>query len=204
MKQIPLLLLIGFALSLCNLSNKTKRFGTPTSGDVDATPEHAQLTAAQAAALAGGQTVSWDRQGISWSVPPKWTRISDDANNFTWHSSGSGDAANLIGTVSAGMADNFPTEISLKETYNGAKTRMKNGELDELRWLEIDGVKGVQFRESNPEKTDAIRRMQWIAFRKFAGQTQQVNITLSSSGKGFPNHEDEMYGVLFSMKLGHD
>ena len=203
MKQIPLLLLLGFALSLCNLTNRTKKSGSTTSGDIDAIPEHAQLTAAQTAALAGGQTGSWDRQGISWSVPPKWTRISNDANNFTWHSSG-GDAANLIVTVSAGMADNFPTEVSLKETYNGAKTRMKNGELDELRWLEIDGVKGVQFRESNPERPDGIRRMQWIAFRKFAGQTQQLNITLSSTGKGFPGRENEMYGVLFSMKVAHE
>jgi len=93
--------------------------------------------------------------------------------------------------------------MSIKGFYDQEKTRSKNGEVDELRWLELDGVKGVQFRESNPEKPDGIRRMQWLAYRKYAGQVQMVNVMLSSSGKGFPEHQDEMYGVLYSTKLVH-
>ncbi len=71
---------------------------------------------------------------------------------------------------------------------------MKNGEVDEVKWLEIDGLKGVQFREANPEKPDDIRRLQWMAYRKYAGQVQMVNLMLSSNGKGFPKHQDAMYG----------
>jgi len=67
MKQILALLVIGFALSLCNLSERFKK-GSPgpsgsASGDVVA--EKAQPTAAQTAALAGGQQANWDRQGMS-------------------------------------------------------------------------------------------------------------------------------------------
>ena len=101
------------------------------------------------------------------------------------------------------MDESFPTEISIKAFYDGAKTRYKNGEVDELKWLELDGVKGFQFRESNPEKPDGIRRLQWMAYRKYAGQVQLVNVMLSSSGKGFPQHQDEMYGVLYSTKITH-
>jgi hypothetical protein len=61
----------------------------------------------------------------------------------------------------------------------------------------------LQFRESNPEKPDGIRRLQWIAFRKYAGEVQQVNIMLSTDGKDFPRYEDAMYGVLYSTKLVH-
>lgn len=208
MKQIPMLLVLGFALSLCNLMNKSKNSGnTGTSGSGTSssgkiTAEKAQPSAAETAALAGGQELKWDQQGISWTIPPKWTKSSDDKNNFLARSPGGSEAANLIGTIST-MSDDFPAESSLKATYESDQQRLKHGELDQLRWLEIDGVKGLQFRESNPDRPDGIRRMQWIAFRQFAGQLQQVNIMLSSSGKGFPGHQDEMNGVLYSMKLVH-
>jgi len=55
---------------------------------------------------------------------------------------------------------------------------MKNGELDQLRWLELDGMKGIQWRESKPDKGGDIRRLQWMAYRKYAGQSQLVNLIL--------------------------
>lgn len=108
----------------------------------------------------------------------------------------------MIVNISA-MDESFPTDVSINAFYDGAKTRSKNGEVDELKWLELDGLKGVQFREANPEKPDGIRRLQWMAYRKYAGQVQLVNLILSSSGKGFPKHQDEMYAVLYSMKIVH-
>ena len=205
MKLISTLLFLGLVLSLCNLM-KSKNANGPRGGTSASsggiTAEKAQPTAAQTAALAGGQTIKWDQQGLSWTIPPKWTKMTDERDTFLVRSPGGSDAANLIVNIST-MADNFPTEASLKATYDGAKTRMKNGELDELRWLEIDGVKGVQFRESNPDKPDGFRRTQWISFRKYAGQVQQVNIMLSTDGKDFPRHQDAIYGVLYSTRLVH-
>ncbi|HKE59818.1 MAG TPA: hypothetical protein VKB46_24070 [Pyrinomonadaceae bacterium] len=210
MKHLPLLLILGLALSLCNLSNrlKFKQSTNSASGNTSATDsggtiaEKAEPTAAQTAALAGGQQIKWDPQGISWTVPPKWTEASNESKMFVWRSPGGGDAASLIVNISP-MDENFPAELSIKAFYDGAKGRAKNGEVDELKWLEIDGVKGVEFRESNPEKPDGFRRLQWMAYRKFAGQVQLVNVMLATSGKGFPNHQDAMYGILYSMKLVH-
>jgi len=28
-------------------------------------------------------------------------------------------------------------------------------------------------------------------------------VMLASNGKGFPSHQDEMYGILYSMKITH-
>jgi len=206
MKQIPMLLVLGLALSLCNLMNKTKNSGTSGSGGTSssgsAAAEKAEPNAAQTAALAGGQTIKWDQQGMSWTVPPKWTQSTNEEKQFMWRSPGGSEAANLIVSISA-MDENFPVESSLKAYYDSEKSRQKNGEVDEVKMLEIDGVKGVQFRESNPKKADDFRRLQWIAYRKYAGQLQNVNVMLSTNGKGFPEHQDAMYGVLFSMKLVH-
>src|SRR5437588_1109272 len=204
MKQIPVLLLLGLALSLCNLTSKLKgrgsnnnsNSGSSLSGtDTGAPAEKGTPTAAQTAALAGGQEIKWDKQGISWTVPAKWSQTTNEDKSFMWRSPGGSEAANLIVTISA-MDENFPTASSLKAFYDGAQTRSKNGEVDEVKWLEIDGVKGVEFREAKPSKDDDLRRLQWLTYRKFAGQVQMINLMLSSSGKGFALHEDAMYGVM--------
>lgn len=210
MKHIPLFLVMGIALSLCGLTSKL-RDATKTTGSNSnsssgtdsggAAVEHPAPTAAQIAAIAGGQQISWDQQGMSWTVPQSWKELERDSKSFLWHSAG-GDAASLNVNIST-MDESFPTDISLQAFYDGARTRAKNGEVDELKWMEIDGLKGIQFRESNPEKDDGIRRLQWLAYRKYAGQVQMVNLMLASTGKGFKQHQDAMYGVLYSTKIVH-
>ena len=203
MKTILALLLIGFALSLCNLSERFKKGSGPSgtaSGDVIA--EKAQPTAAQTAALAGGQQAKWDRQGISWTVPPNWTEQENESKSFMWRSPGGADAASLIVSISP-MNDTFPTDSAMQAAYEQAKDRAKNGEVDEVKWLEIDGLKGVQFRESPTEKPDSPRRLQWMAYRKYLGQVQGINLMLATQGKDFERHKDAMYGILYSTKVTH-
>lgn len=210
MKQLPLLITLAVSLSLCNLSERFKKSGNSNTGSAGSSAtgggaEAGELpapTSAQQAAIANGQTVRWEQQGMSWTVPANWKQFTNESKSLLWRSPGSWDAGNLIVSISP-MDESFPVDISIKAFYDGQKTRSKNGEVDELRWLELDGVKGIQFRESNPEKPDGIRRLQWMAYRKYAGQVQLVNVMLSSSGKGFPQHQDAMYGVLYSTKLVH-
>jgi hypothetical protein len=210
MKHVPMLLLLGMALSLCSLTERLKKSVTRSekdgsspsaTGSNSSDAEKPNPTAAQLAALAGGQDFKWDKQGISFTVPAKWTKLDEESKEVTWSTLGS-DGGSLSISISA-MNEDFPTDDSIKAFYDQAKSRAKNGEVDEYRWLAIDELKGVQFRESNPEKPDGIRRLQWQAFRKYAGQVQMVNVILSSSGKGFPTHQDELYGILYSIKLVH-
>ena len=207
MKHILVLLLLGFALSLCNLSERLHKSNSNSgssgssgsSSSSSRSAEKGQPTAAQTAALAGGQEIKWDRQGMSFTVPPKWTELENESKSFLWHSPG-GDAATLNVNISP-MDESFPTDVSLQAFYDGAKTRAKNGEVDELKWVEIDGLTGVQFREANPEKPDGFRRLQWLAYRKYLGQVQMVNLMLASEGKDFDRHKDAMYGILYSTKI---
>src|ERR1043165_6712791 len=205
MKPIVFVLAICFALSLCNLTEKLHgRKGGSMDWSGSSSPsssstcsvEHAQQTAAQTAALAGGQPAKWDRQGMTWTVPPKWTQTESESKSFSWRSPGGSDAANLIVSISP-MPENFPAEASSNAEYEQAKSRAKNGEVDEVKWVEIDGVKGVQLREANPEKPDDFRRLQWIAFRKYLGQLQQINVMLSTDGKDFDRHKDALFGNFF-------
>jgi hypothetical protein len=207
MKNILLVLLIGFALSLCNLSGRFKKEAS-TSGSSNSnsasegSAEHGQPTAEQMAALAGGQQIKWERQGMSWTVPQNWTEQENESKSFMWRSPGGSDAANLIVSISP-MDESFPTETSLQAWYDQAKSRAKNGEVDEVKWVEIDGLKGVQFREANPEKPDDSRRLQWLAYRKYTGQVQMINLMLATEGKAFDRHKNTMYGILYSTKVVH-
>jgi len=208
MKIIPIGLVMVFALSLCNLAEKLhgKKSGTgsgSTSSSSDGssgTAEKGELTPAQAAAIANGQPAKWDRQGMSFTVPANWKEQSNESKSFLW--SAPGTEASLNVNISP-MDESFPADVSIQAFYDQAKSRAKNGEVDEVKWVEIDGLKGVQFREANPEKPDDFRRLQWMAYRKFTGQLQLVNLMLASTGKNFIKHQDEMYGILYSTKITH-
>ena len=215
MRQISLIIFLGLAVSLCNLTNKLKPGGgnannpptapsssSPASSSHGDPVERPNPTAAQTTALAGGQEVKWDQQGIIFTVPPKWTEATNETKMLVWRSPGSWDAASLIVNISL-LAENFPTEMSLNGFHENARTRAKNGEVDEVKWLAIDGVRGLQFREANPEQPDDQRRLQWLGYRKYAGQVHLVNLMLAARGKDFARHQDAIYAILYSTKMVH-
>lgn len=206
MKHVLTVVFVCFALSLCNLSERLHGGGSSSKSSGGsgggAAAERGQPTAAQTAALAGGKEAKWERQGMSWTVPAQWTESENESKSFMWRSPGGADAASLIVSISA-MGDDFPIEASMDAYFEGAQTRAKNGEVDEVKWVEIDGLKGVQFREANPEKPDGHRRLHWVTYRKYTGQVQMVNVMLATQGADFPRHQDAMYGILYSTKITH-
>ena len=158
-------------------------------------------TAEQRAAIAGGQAAEWEQQEISWTVPQRWKRDSVSSTSFNWSSPGTSDRAFLLVNISP-MSAEFPAEIANKGTYDQAQTRKQNGEVSEVRWLKLGGVTGVMFREAAPEDGGGSQRLQWIGYRKYKGQTQYVNIMLATQGRYFTQHEDALYGVLYSTEMG--
>jgi hypothetical protein len=207
MKHIAAILLIGLALSLCNLSERLHK-GNSNSGpsgsgsSSSGSAETGRATAEQIAALSGGQQVKWERQGMTWTVPPGWTEQENESKSFHWRSPGGADAASLIVNISP-MPESFPVDSANDASYEQAKDRAKNGEVDEVKWVEIDGVKGVQFREAPQDHPDAPRRLQWLAYRKYLGQIQGINVMLATQSKDFERHKNALYGILYSMKLTH-
>jgi hypothetical protein len=171
---------------------------SPSSSSDDA--ELPEPTAEQSAAIAGGQSAEWAQQEITWTVPQRWKKNTSDSTSFMWQSPGSSDAAFLIVSISPMSAD-FPAESSINAFHAAAEQRKSNGDVNEVKWLKLGGLKGVMFRESSPESSDSPQRLQWMGYRKYKGQVQLVNIMLSSQGKYFARHEDEMYGVLYSTQF---
>jgi hypothetical protein len=207
MKNALAIMALVLVVAACNLTNKLKTNSNSNSSSSsssnptkigDDPVEKPAPTAAQTAAIANGQDVKWDQQGISWTLPAGWKKQDVSTNSFSY----GGNGAFLIVSISP-MGPDFPTDLSLNAYHESAKVRSKNGEVDEMKWLELDGARGVEFRESKPQMADDIRRLQWMTYRKFGGQTQLVNFILSTSGGKFDSRSDELYGVLFSTKIVH-
>lgn len=210
---VAVVLVVGFIILLAAggagylwLHGQASNANVSTSGSRGAsgaradTADAPQPTSAQSASIAGGQSARWEQQEISWTVPQRWTKNEVNSQTLLWRSPGSWDAASLIVNVSPMSAD-FPVDASANAFYQQAQTRKNNGEVNEVRWLALDGVRGVMWRESAPEDADSPQRLQWMGYRDYKGQKQLVNIMLASRGKDFARHEDALYGILYSTSL---
>ena len=200
--------IVLFALTFCGLGERLRQVGSSnsngttsnsttrsTGGDSDA--EKPSLTSAQQAIQDSATEVKWPEQGISWKLPAGWPKMNVMKESFNYGSPADGF---LIASIST-MPDSFPSDISIKATYDSALELLKQGKYEKVRWLDLDGVTGVEWVEAPPETKDGIRRHQWIGFRKYQGQNQQVNIILSTNGDKFEKQEDAFAAILYSMKI---
>lgn len=170
----------------------------PNTGDTNLPDaETAKLNAAQKAIADAGKPANWDQQGISWQVPANWQKMDVSKESLNYGTPADGF---LIASVSV-MNASFPSETSIKATYQSALEQLQQGKYEAVRWVEIDGVKGVEWIEAMPEEKDAIRRQQWIAFRNYQGQNQMLNIMVSTKGSNFDKQRDVFASILYSMRI---
>jgi hypothetical protein len=199
---------LGMALAFCGIGDKLKSMSGSTgnsstgssnsTGKADSTNvEKADMTSIQKSIADGASEVKWDDQSISWKLPSSFPKMQVAKESFNYGSPGSGF---LIASISKMSAD-FPVDSSLDAYYTSALEKVKQGDYTTARWLEIDGIKGVEFVEAPPEEKDGIRRYQWIAYRNYQGQSQMLNIMLSTNGANFEKHKDTFAAVMYSMKI---
>ncbi len=212
MKLLISLGTLFFALSFCNLSERIKQLQSSTESNSNTSAntssnssttknaektEKPKLSDQQQSISDNADEVKWDDQGIAWKLPKGWSKMNVKKESFMY---GSPKTGFLIGTIST-MAANFPSELSLKGTYDSSLEQLKNGKYENARYLEIDGIKGVEWVETMPEDKSGPRRHQWIAFRNYQGQNQQINIILSTKGNEFEKQRNTFSAILYSMKI---
>ena len=202
--------IILFALTFCGLTDKLKQMGSgssnsnASSSNSSSTSNSSSSTAsakpkisgAQQAIIDGGTETKWDDQGLSWKLPSGWKKMSVEKITFNYQSP---DNAFLLVNISI-MPDSFPMDISMKAYYDQAMQNLKNGKYESVKMVEIDGISGVEFVEAMPADKSGPRRHQWIAYRTYLGQKQQLNVMTSTKGSNFEKHEDDFPAILYSMK----
>jgi hypothetical protein len=145
---------------------------------------------------ADGRTITWEEQGVSFTVPAGWreekTEIED---NFKLQGP---DGAGLSIDVLSLKAETSP-ERELAE-HDGL-LRLQAGKFDELRYLELDGVRGLFTRAAPGAVVDDAVTLNWVAYRRHKGKQQFISLHLSSPRNSFSKRRDEIYAVLASTKL---
>ena len=193
-----LILAAPLALMGCGAKDdKPVGTGSKPSSSSSTTAEKAKPTAAQQAIIDGGSETKWDEQGLAWKLPEGWPKMQVMKESLNYGSPANGF---LIGTISV-MPANFPAAVSMDATYTSALEQLKQGKYEAVRWLEIDGVKGVEWIEAMPEDKEGARRHQWIAFRNYQGQNQQLNIMVTTKGSNFDKQRDTFAAIMYSMKI---
>ena len=143
----------------------------------------------------------WEEQGLSWTVPARWNIQRHVEQIFSVKSPGSFDAGWLAATVSPPMDASFPTDTSLDAMYQAALDQKASGKYTAVRWLELDGVRGVEFAEAPPADPSDVQRVEWQGYRTRDGRKELVTVMVHSSGKGFPTHADVLHAILYSTKV---
>lgn len=212
MKSILTLGMITFALTFCGLGDKLKEMtgsggnssnttttrsnSSSTSSSSSSSAETAKPNSAQQAIIDGGTETKWDDQGLSWKLPSGWKKMDVKKESFNYQSP---DNAFLLVNISV-MPDSFPMDVSMNAYYEQAMQQLKNGKYESVKMVEIDGIQGVEFTEAPPEGKDDARRHQWIAYRTYLGQKQQLNVMTSTRGTNFSKHTDNFTAILYSLK----
>lgn len=206
MKTLATLGFIFFAMSFCGLqerlqglsgnSSTSSNTSANTSARTAAKADKAAPTASQQSIIDAGTETKWDDQGLSWRLPSGWTKMDVKKESFNYRSP---DMAFLLVNISI-LPDQFPMETSLDAYHEQALQQLKNGKYESVKLVEIDGIPGVEFTEAPPEDKDDARRHQWIGYRTYLGQKQQLNVMTSTKGTNFAKHTDNFPAILYSMK----
>lgn len=209
MRSIIALGMLSLAMTFCGMGERLKGLTGVTTetntntastnsgtGSKSGDAEKPKLTSSQQAILDGGTEVKWDDQGLAWTLPAGWKKMDIKKDSFNYQSP---DNAFLLVNISV-MPDSFPMDVSMTAYYDQAMQQLKNGKYESVRMLDIDGISGVEFTEAMPEDKSGPRRHQWIAYRDYLGQKQQLNVMTSTKGTNFEKHTDDFSAILYSMK----
>ena len=160
----------------------------------------APLTSQAQTTPAKGQVITWEQQGMKVTLPAGWRKdalLAQAPETFSFEDPG---GARLSIEVLDTQED-VNVEEGLRKDYDFRLKRQQSGDLDEVRYLELDGVKGLLSRWTERKGDEREISFQWQTFRKYKGNQQFVSIGLWGSVNGPTDRQQELSGILNSMKF---
>jgi hypothetical protein len=140
------------------------------------------------------QAIEWAEAGLSVTLLPGWRADVSDANQRTFTGPNNARFSIWI-TTHKPEADNPSIEDETIEFYNAHK---EAGEED-LRYLEVGGVKGVHYlrdeKGKDPQTQDQ-KHIVWNAQRRHKDSRQVISVSLSAPTNKFAEHRETLYQLL--------
>jgi hypothetical protein len=149
-----------------------------------------------------GKTITWAEKGISFTVPKDWQRDkNDESDDMTWI--GPANAKILIHIAPyKPESGNASIESETAEFYESHKRYNE----ENLRYLEISGVKGVYYLRSQKGWDEHSRPQDqkltvWAGQRMYKGVRQVIFVHVTSPAETFTKDRNELYEILQSIKF---
>ena len=184
-------LLSAFLLILCLMGCRPTTDKTPGKASVNSSGN--QQTTGNPSPV-NGQTFLWEEQDISFTVPVNWRLDKTSAEYFQLKGP---DDLYLSCSILRRDKD-FPMEEQLKYEYD---TEVEQGTPEkDVRYLELDGVKGIHSRSFVPVEGVPYSFLGWHTFRKHGGEVQLVDVSIGGPANIFKRAESELYRTLHSLR----
>lgn len=224
---VPYVFVLGGAILLSTfVSFLSREFAEiahrPQSAATRSEPAPVPTPTEAAAMLVNAQDASWEAQGIQIKLPPAWTRCPDgvqESHPFAHWERRHADSAQALGAKIIVVTG--PSVIALDSVYGKLAVRADRGEVVDLCWHELDGRRGVRFREVSADRSAKASgasvgsgprttswngcSLNWMGDRMVRGQPQRVWIRLFAGAEpAFDAALVTFYGVLYTTKLARD
>lgn len=144
------------------------------------------------------QTIRWEKQTITFNVPSNWTKdanLSDREDKLGDHTTDEqvwrgGEQQRFEVLVDTSDSD-FPVSIEEMLAADYKSSASGNPAYQDVRYLEINGVKGVYWRQGDD------LNINWLTYRHYKDKAQMVGVHLNGS----KNDLELLTKILMSIKL---
>ncbi len=149
------------------------------------------------------QTFVWTKLGLSLAFTEGW-RMESEIDDESQRKITGPDNSRFSVRVTT-YESKFGNRSIEEETKDFYKTHENAGEED-LRYLEVDGVRGVHYVRDEKGWDEKYqpqdqRHIVWSAQRNYNGTRQVINVTLSSPSTSFARRRETLYWLLQSIRF---
>lgn len=143
----------------------------------------------------GEQTFSWADQEITVNIPAGWKKRHEEKNEFSFEGPDNGRLKIEVVTSSSGMQP----EQALESDHSVALGLQREGTVDEVQYLLVDGVKGTLSRRN--AKPGRPISFQWVGYRTWKGKQQFISILMEISPNTLVDRQQELMNILQSVRF---
>jgi hypothetical protein len=166
-------------------------------------------TPAQAAVTASFQTIRWEKQGLTFKVPPGWTKGRDDPFFFSVNAP---DAVRIDAGTSSGLAPSLGVLVSREKisnidaylrSYLRIVQEPKEGATT-ARLIDVSGLHGVlvEYAKSpDPADNSGLTATKLVTARTRDGHDETVFITVNGTERTFAAQRDTFVAILLSARV---
>jgi hypothetical protein len=152
-----------------------------------------------------GETIRWEKQGISFTLPPGWHKDDSLSQDNEGKDDESISVSGLVWRGPRNQRIEFNIETGKKDFPASAREMLeadyennRSGTVKDLRYMEINGVRGIYYRV--PTGSEEEINAYWLTYRHYKGKAQSIGVNLAGSR----TETELLMTILNSIRLEQD